>query len=105
MAAQPGRDQKPFHITWPVLESLPLSKAVGTKVFMKLENVQPVGSFKIRGIGHLCQEAAKKGSALLLPQPFPTHSIHAGMGKTEAHGADKLGLTLQTGLEPGPCLC
>uniref|UniRef100_A0A8C5TSI2 L-serine deaminase n=1 Tax=Malurus cyaneus samueli TaxID=2593467 RepID=A0A8C5TSI2_9PASS len=52
---------KPFHVVSPVLESLPLSKAVGTKVFMKLENVQPSGSFKIRGIGHLCQDAARKG--------------------------------------------
>uniref|UniRef100_A0A8C5TU96 L-serine ammonia-lyase n=1 Tax=Malurus cyaneus samueli TaxID=2593467 RepID=A0A8C5TU96_9PASS len=55
------RGQKPFHVVSPVLESLPLSKAVGTKVFMKLENVQPSGSFKIRGIGHLCQDAARKG--------------------------------------------
>ncbi|XP_041344665.1 serine dehydratase-like [Pyrgilauda ruficollis] len=61
MAAQPLGGQKPFHVVSPVLESLSLSKAVGTKVFMKLENVQPSGSFKIRGIGHLCQDAAKKG--------------------------------------------
>uniref|UniRef100_A0A8D0KPL6 L-serine deaminase n=1 Tax=Strix occidentalis caurina TaxID=311401 RepID=A0A8D0KPL6_STROC len=61
MAAQPGGGEKPFHIISPVLESLALSRAAGTKVYMKLENVQPTGSFKIRGIGHLCQEAAKKG--------------------------------------------
>lgn len=56
MAAQSGSEEKPFHIISPVLESLPLSKAAGTKVYMKLENIQPTGSFKIRGIGHLCQE-------------------------------------------------
>ncbi|XP_058672730.1 serine dehydratase-like isoform X1 [Ammospiza nelsoni] len=64
MAAQPAegqKPQKPFHIVTPVLESLSLSKAAGTKVFMKMENVQPSGSFKIRGIGHLCQAAARKG--------------------------------------------
>ncbi|NWZ50361.1 SDSL protein, partial [Haliaeetus albicilla] len=61
MAAQPDGGEKPFHIISPILESLPLSRAAGTKVYMKLENVQPTGSFKIRGIGHLCQEAAKKG--------------------------------------------
>ncbi|NXH10209.1 SDSL protein, partial [Bucco capensis] len=60
MAPQLGKGEKPFHIVSPVLESLPLSKAAGTKVYMKLENVQPTGSFKIRGIGHFCQEAAKK---------------------------------------------
>ncbi|NXP95913.1 SDSL protein, partial [Passerina amoena] len=64
MAAQPAggqKPQKPFHIVSPVLESLSLSKAAGTKVFMKMENVQPSGSFKIRGIGHLCQDAARRG--------------------------------------------
>uniref|UniRef100_A0A8C4W4F1 L-serine dehydratase/L-threonine deaminase n=1 Tax=Gopherus evgoodei TaxID=1825980 RepID=A0A8C4W4F1_9SAUR len=50
-----------FHVLTPVLESAALSKAAGTKVYMKLENVQPTGSFKIRGIGYFCQEAAKKG--------------------------------------------
>lgn len=58
MAAQPSGGEKPFHIISPVLESLPLSRAAGTKVYMKLENVQPMGSFKIRGIGHLCQEVS-----------------------------------------------
>lgn len=58
MAAQPVGGQKPFHVVSPVLESLPLSKAAGTKVFMKMENVQPSGSFKIRGIGHLCQDVS-----------------------------------------------
>lgn len=58
MAAEPIGGQKPFHVVSPVLESLPLSKAAGTKVFMKLENVQPSGSFKIRGIGHRCQDVS-----------------------------------------------
>ena len=66
MAAQPGGGKKPFHIISPVLESLALSRAAGTKVYMKLENVQPTGSFKIRGIGHLCQEVSV-GRALLVP--------------------------------------
>uniref|UniRef100_A0A8B9NH61 L-serine ammonia-lyase n=1 Tax=Accipiter nisus TaxID=211598 RepID=A0A8B9NH61_9AVES len=61
MAAQPDGAEKPFHIVSPILESLALSRAAGTKVYMKLENIQPTGSFKIRGIGRLCQEAAKKG--------------------------------------------
>ncbi|KAM6051943.1 serine dehydratase-like isoform 2-T3 [Chlamydotis macqueenii] len=56
MAAQGGEGQRPFHVVSPVLESLPLSRAAGTQVYMKLENVQPTGSFKIRGIGRLCQE-------------------------------------------------
>eukprot|EP00079_Xenopus_tropicalis_P034568 XP_017948339.1 PREDICTED: serine dehydratase-like isoform X4 [Xenopus tropicalis] len=54
-------EQAPFHIVTPLKESHALSKLAGTTVLMKLENVQPAGSFKIRGIGHYCQKLAKKG--------------------------------------------
>ncbi|NWV36170.1 SDSL protein, partial [Grantiella picta] len=88
MAAQPVGGQKPFHVFSPVLESLPLSKAVGTKVFMKLENVQPSGSFKIRGIGHLCQDAAKKGCRHFVC------SSGGNAGLAAAYAARKLGLPI-----------
>lgn len=45
-----------FHTVTPLLESWALSQVAGTTVFLKCENVQPAGSFKIRGIGHFCQE-------------------------------------------------
>ncbi|KAK8216889.1 catabolic L-serine/threonine dehydratase [Zalaria obscura] len=41
--------------TWiktPLIESSTLSKAAGCRIFLKLENLQPSGSFKSRGIGH-----------------------------------------------------
>ncbi|NWU19069.1 SDSL protein, partial [Dyaphorophyia castanea] len=88
MAAQPVGGQKPFHVVSPVLESLPLSKAVGTKVFMKLENVQPSGSFKIRGIGHLCQDAARKGCRHFVC------SSGGNAGLAAAHAARELGLPI-----------
>ncbi|NXY53542.1 SDSL protein, partial [Callaeas wilsoni] len=88
MAAQPVGGQKPFHVVSPVLESLPLSKAVGTKVFMKLETVQPSGSFKIRGIGHLCQDV--RGRAL----PDPPLSTGGNAGLAAAYAARKLGLPI-----------
>ncbi|NXA94193.1 SDSL protein, partial [Melanocharis versteri] len=88
MAAQPVGGQKPFHVVSPVLESLPLSKAVGTKVFMKLENVQPSGSFKIRGIGHLCQDAAKKGCRHFVC------SSGGNAGLAAAYAARELGLPI-----------
>lgn len=47
---------KHFHTVTPLLESWALSRVAGTTVFLKCENVQPAGSFKIRGIGHFCQE-------------------------------------------------
>ncbi|NXB57893.1 SDSL protein, partial [Struthidea cinerea] len=88
MAAQPVGGQKPFHVVSPVLESLPLSKAVGNKVFMKLENVQPSGSFKIRGIGHLCQDAARKGCRRFVC------SSGGNAGLAAAYAARKLGLPI-----------
>lgn len=47
-----------FHINTPLLESVSMSKHVGTNVYLKMENSQPSGSFKIRGIGHLCQQVS-----------------------------------------------
>ncbi|NXH37772.1 SDSL protein, partial [Dicaeum eximium] len=88
MAAQPAGGQKPFHVVSPVLESLSLSKAVGTKVFMKLENVQPSGSFKIRGIGHLCQAEAKKGCRHFVC------SSGGNAGVAAAYAARELGLPI-----------
>ena len=34
-----------------------------TEIFLKLDCYQPSGSFKIRGIGHLCEYEASKGAA------------------------------------------
>ncbi|NWH77972.1 SDSL protein, partial [Piaya cayana] len=87
MAAQPSGGEKPFHIISPILESLPLSKAAGTKVYMKLENVQPTGSFKIRGIGHHCQQHRVRQA---LPDPPLSAGGNAGMAA--AYAAKKLGL-------------
>uniref|UniRef100_A0A673UXN3 L-serine deaminase n=1 Tax=Suricata suricatta TaxID=37032 RepID=A0A673UXN3_SURSU len=50
-----------FHTATPLLESWALSQVAGTTVFLKCENVQPAGSFKIRGIGHFCQQVVKEG--------------------------------------------
>ncbi|KAJ7991088.1 hypothetical protein DPEC_G00293610 [Dallia pectoralis] len=51
-----------FHINSPFLESIGMSKRVGINVYLKMESSQPSGSFKIRGIGHLCQKVAGPGS-------------------------------------------
>jgi len=52
---------KHLHIKTPLIESSPLSKKTGCQVLLKLENTQPSGSFKIRGIGHLCQKGKEEG--------------------------------------------
>ncbi|CAH3110614.1 unnamed protein product [Pocillopora meandrina] len=50
-----------LHIKTPLLESHAMTKLTGFPVYLKLENVQPPGSFKIRGIGNLCQKAMQRG--------------------------------------------
>lgn len=52
---------KPLHIKTPLIESPPIGKIAGPQILLKLENTQPTGSFKIRGIGYLCQKARENG--------------------------------------------
>jgi len=51
-----------LHTVTPVWHSLPISRRVGKAVHLKMEALQPVGSFKIRGIGRLCQNAVAEGA-------------------------------------------
>lgn len=50
----------PLHIETPLWESDALSKLTGKKVYLKMDAFQPTGSFKVRGIGRLCQESVSK---------------------------------------------
>lgn len=52
---------EPLHIETPLVKSGPLSEKTGCNVFLKLENVQLSGSYKLRGIGRLVQTSAKAG--------------------------------------------
>ena len=51
----------PLHIATPLLPSATLSAACGRQVRLKMEALQPPGSFKIRGIGLACQTHAQAG--------------------------------------------
>jgi L-serine/L-threonine ammonia-lyase len=51
----------PLHIESPLLQSRPLSILSGKSVWLKFEALQPSGSFKIRGIGAVCEEYARQG--------------------------------------------
>lgn len=57
---------EPLHVATPLVESHPMSIHAGKTIWLKLEALQPPGSFKIRGIGHACQEYAHRGAARLL---------------------------------------
>ncbi|OCU01655.1 hypothetical protein XELAEV_18007448mg [Xenopus laevis] len=54
-------ERKCLHLDTPLRDSVPLSKMAGMAVYLKLDNAQPTGSFKIRGIGHLCKTWAERG--------------------------------------------
>jgi L-serine/L-threonine ammonia-lyase len=56
----------PLHISTPLLEHRTLSAALGKRVLLKMENIQPSGSFKLRGIGALCQRAVAQGGRHLI---------------------------------------
>jgi L-serine/L-threonine ammonia-lyase len=53
---------KPLHIETPFFESRALSIGAGRTIWLKLEALQPPGSFKIRGIGLACQEYVRRGA-------------------------------------------
>ena len=50
-----------LHIETPLIESIPLSRKVRGRVWLKMEALQPTGSFKIRGIGQATQHYLSKG--------------------------------------------
>lgn len=56
----------PLHVATPLLMHRPLSAALGKHVLLKMENLQPSGSFKLRGIGLLCQRAVAAGATHLV---------------------------------------
>lgn len=53
---------RPLHIQTPLTESQYLRNKFNKRIYFKLECLQPPGSFKLRGIGALCQEELKRGA-------------------------------------------
>jgi L-serine/L-threonine ammonia-lyase len=51
----------PLHLVTPLLESAALSRP-GQAVWLKMEALQPAGSFKNRGVGHACSVHARAGA-------------------------------------------
>jgi threonine dehydratase len=50
----------PLYITTPCIYSSTLSNIANAQVYLKLEQTQPSGSFKLRGIGHMALLAVKE---------------------------------------------
>ena len=51
-----------LHIQTPLIESRPLSLAASRTVWLKLDALQPCGSFKLRGVGHACEVHHARGA-------------------------------------------
>jgi len=56
----------PLHVVTPLIDSLPLARAFGAPTSLKLESLQPTGSFKLRGIGRACEEARAAGAKMFV---------------------------------------
>jgi L-serine/L-threonine ammonia-lyase len=78
----------PLHINTPLVESLPLSLATGRGVWLKLEALQPPGSFKIRGIGLACETYLQQGAKRFVS------SSGGNAGLAVAYAGRKLGVSV-----------
>lgn len=52
----------PMHLNTPLLQSPALSQAAGVPVWLKMDALQPPGSFKLRGVGLACETRARAGA-------------------------------------------
>jgi len=57
---------KPIHVSTPLWESPSLSAAMAAKVYLKMEALQPIESFKARGIDTACQASWAAGASRLV---------------------------------------
>jgi L-serine/L-threonine ammonia-lyase len=56
----------PLHIPTPLISHAPLSASQGRDVLLKMDSLQPSGSFKLRGLGLMCQRAVAGGATQLV---------------------------------------
>lgn len=75
-----------LHIKTPLIESLPLSECVNGKVWLKMESLQPSGSFKLRGVGYACRHYVSNGAKKLIS------SSGGNAGIAVAYSGRKLGV-------------
>jgi L-serine/L-threonine ammonia-lyase len=55
-----------LHLNTPLIASLPLAQGRAGEVWLKMDALQPSGSFKLRGVGHACQVRAAQGAQRLV---------------------------------------
>ena len=76
----------PLHVSTPLIYSQPLSERNERKTYIKMDNCQPSGSFKLRGLGYACQKAL-----LLDGKKTFVSSSGGNAGLAVAYSGSKLG--------------
>lgn len=61
-----SHSSRPLHVVTPTILSMPLQQLTGKAIYLKMECYQPVGSFKIRGLGRLAQYYVGQGHTQLV---------------------------------------
>jgi len=84
--AAPPRSPKQLHQNTPFFKSVPLSDALGRPVWVKMDALQPSGSFKLRGVGYACQRALEGGASQLVS------SSGGNAGLAAAYAGEQVGL-------------
>lgn len=76
-----------LYLRTPLIYSIPISNLVGKPVYCKMDALQASGSFKDRGMAHLCATFAKEG----VTKVISSSGGNAGLAVTTV-GATKLGM-------------
>jgi L-serine/L-threonine ammonia-lyase len=76
----------PLHIETPLIPSRPLGLSSGRNVWLKMEALQPSGSFKLRGVGAVCEAQARRGCRRFVS------SSGGNAGIAVAHAGRRLGV-------------
>ena len=79
----------PLHIETPLIISDILSDLVNKDIRLKLDALQPSGSFKIRGVGFACEYFAHRGAKSFLS------SSGGNAGMAVAYAGKKLGIPVK----------
>ena len=84
----------PLHVRTPLIISKPMSEVLGRDVYLKLDALQPSGSFKLRGIGYTCQKAIAEGANALVSSSGGNAGLATAYAGQRARLGETVGLSL-----------
>ncbi|MEO1368546.1 MAG: pyridoxal-phosphate dependent enzyme, partial [Acidobacteriota bacterium] len=75
-----------IHLQTPLLQSLAIGRDLPGRTWLKVEALQPSGSFKLRGVGFACRQYVERGARAFLA------SSGGNAGLAVAHAGRRLGV-------------